>query len=131
MNTFLLSRLGLPLSCLLVFVPVGHVGLPIGIGFLRFVNPRYSAEPIDWIILGLFVVGTCLAILSYWRDGRLLLACSIVSLAAVIAIVYYAWASQTSISLLITAMPFAAISIWSLAHRNSHPPPQRAEDGSP
>lgn len=123
MNKRLLIRVGLPAACLLVFMPVGHVGLPIAVGFLRFTNPQYTAEPFDYYILSGFLLGSGLAIASYRYAHRLLVACSIAVFVAVLVMAYHAWASHVSLGLLfVTSLPFVAISIWSLVQKSSPTP---------
>ena len=74
MARMVLIRLALLAACLLVFVPAGHIALPMGVAFLRFVNSQYAAEPADWVILALLAAGIVLSMLSAagLRDGCLL-----------------------------------------------------------
>ena len=109
-----LIRLALLAACLLVFVPTGHIALPMGIAFLRFVNPQYAAEPVDWVILSLLGTGIGLSMLSCRWAPRWLLALSIAAYVGVIVLVYRAWADPMDLVFLATGVPFVMVSVWSL-----------------
>ena len=122
MGKLLLSRIALPVACLLVFIPAGHAALPMGLGFFRFLNPQYSIEPLDWLILSTLAIGIGLSVASYWHARRLLGGCSIIAFVSMIALVYHAWAEFVDPRLLITAIPFVAVSIWTLFQSGSLTP---------
>jgi hypothetical protein len=97
-------------TCLLTFIPGGHSALPLGIGFLRFVNPTASLSAADWTVLavycgGLFATALGIALLRWWPVA---LAISLYGLTIGLAFAY--WADPPDGAMLVTAAPFVLVS---------------------
>lgn len=103
---------------MLVCVPGGHIAAPMGFLFLRFLNFRYPPDLTDWLILLLLGAALAASVTSLWRGGRPLILFSVLAYSAVIVLVQNNWADPVDRDLLVTAVPFAAASVWSLVQKN-------------
>jgi hypothetical protein len=108
----IIPRVALLFTCLLVFLPGGHIALPMGIGFLRFLNPQFSPELRDWVILWLLANSITISVVSIRHAPRVLVICSIASYSALIVLVQLGWANPQDSMMYITAIPFLGVSIW-------------------
>lgn len=99
---------------MLVFLPGGHIALPMGLSFLRFLNPHFSPELRDWVILWLLANSITISVVSMRHAPRVLVICSITSYSALIVSVQREWANPQDAIMYITAIPFLGVSILCL-----------------